>query len=190
MSARLSGLLLVAAVALAAPVCPAAAQVSAFLERGPDVGRTPKDFTLTSVTRDSLAEPGRFSLSGARGSVVVLAFFPKTFMSGSDAQFAAFRDRYAELFGEGVTVVAIAKDEPVLLARYAAVLQAPFAFASDRDQTVARSFGLLVKGDSLARRAVYVIGRDGAVAYRDLRFDPSASRSMTSLRAAVVAARR
>lgn len=190
MRARLAGLLCAAALAVAVGTRPATAQVSAFLERGPEVGRAPKDFTLATVTRDSLAEPGRFSLSAARGGVVVLAFFPRSFMSGSDAQFAAFRDRFGELFGEGVTVLAIAKDDPVLLARYAAVLQAPFAFASDRDQAVARSFGLLVKGDSLARRAIYVIGRDGTVTYRDLRFDPAAARPYTALRAAVTAARR
>lgn len=172
----------------AAYVAPAAAQgaVRTFAETGPEVGSTAPDFSLPVVNADSLAEPASFSLFLTRGQVVVLAFFPRAFMSGSDAQFERFR----ELAGEGTVIVGLSDDPPVRLARYAAVRGFPFLFAEDAGHAVAKRFGLMGKKDTAPRRGVYVIDRLGAVAYRDVQFDWSADGAYARLRAAVLAARR
>jgi len=168
----------------------ASAQVSVFVEKGPAVGAVAADFTAVSVTADTLAAPGSFSLWKTRGQVVVLAFFPKVFMSGSDTQFATFRDRYAELFGEGVTVVGVSADATDELGRYANYLRLPLQFLSDPGQKIGTRFGLVIRPGQPTRRAVYVVGRDGAVTYRDFRFDPTTASSFDRLRSAVQAARR
>lgn len=181
-------------VALAAALLSGAATTSGaaqgavrtFAVTGPEVGAQAPDFSVPVVTADSLAEPGSFSLFRTRGQVVVLAFFPRAFMSGSDAQFERFR----ELAGDGTVIVGLSDDPRGRLARYAAVRSLPYLFAEDTGHAVAKQFGLMGRKDSAPRRGVYVIDRAGVVAYRDVQFDWSADAAYARLRAAVIAARR
>lgn len=166
------------------------AQVSVFVEKGPAVGAVAPDFTLASATADTVSGLGSFTLFKTRGQVVVLAFFPKVFMSGSDAQFARFREQRAELFGDEVLVAGISVDPPDELGRYAAFLGLPYPLLSDVEQKVGKRYGLVSRPGEPTRRAVYVIGRDGQVRYRDFRFDATNDASFSRLGAAVQAARR
>src|SRR5690606_9906702 len=108
-------------------------------------------------------------LSGQRGKVVVLAFYPRAFTPGCTAEMRTFADQYAELFGEDVAVVGISADSLETQQRFAASLGLPFRLLPDRDQKVAKRYGGADR-EGYNRRTVYVIDRQGRVAYADLRF--------------------
>lgn len=155
---------------------------------GPEPGREAPSFTLPWATKDttSVADYG-YDLRSDRGKVVVLAFYPKDFTNSSSAQFQSFTERRAELFGPDVVVLGISPDPIDTHRRFAASLSLPFRLLSDPNQRVAGKYGSKSR-DGAPVRTVYVIGRDGKVTYRDLRFDPGNSKSLDRLKLAVEAA--
>lgn len=173
---------------LMAGVSPLSAQDStvgrptAVLVDGPRVGDRAPDFSLPWATRDSIGQEPWFSLSGQRGRVVVLAFYPKDFTSGCTAEMKTFTAQYDDLFGEGVVLVGISADSLATHVRFAQSLGAPFRLLSDPDQKVARKFGSAGEG-GYNRRTIYVIDAKGRVSYTDMRFgalDPKAYRDLKS----------
>lgn len=188
---RSAAQLVLAVSALAACAAPVAPQdeprPAAYFVSGPDVGQRAPLFTLEGATREGpLSAP--FDLALQRGRVTVLAFYPRDFTSGCTAEFQTFRDRGAELFGDSVTVVGLSVDSVSTHVRFAESIGHPYALLSDPDLRVARLYGSA--GDQgFARRTVYVIGKDGRVAYRNLRFGALDPKAYEDLRAAVAAAR-
>jgi len=162
---------------------------TAVLVSGPDVGEMAPDFTLPWATRDSVGPAGQpFRLAHRRGSVVVLAFFPKDFTSGCTAEMRTFGDQYRTLFGDSVEVVGISVDSLPTHVRFAASLKLPFLLLSDAAQTVAKQYGSN-GSEGTMRRTVYVIDRNGRVAYRNLRFGALDPAAYDQLKAAVREAR-
>lgn len=192
---KYSVLVALAAIAIAAPLAaqeqqPARRTPTAVVVSGPDAGQRAPDFQLPWASKDSIGlVEDDFILRNFRGRTVVLAFYPADFTTGCTAEMKAFTDRYAELFGEGddVVVVGISADSLETHKRFAESLGLPFKLLSDPDQRVARLYGS--KGDTRPRRTVYVIGRDGEVRYRDMRFGALDPRSYDALKQAVQAAR-
>ncbi len=183
--------LLVLAALAAAPAALAAQQgpPTALLMRGPEVGRRAPDFALPWATKDTVGTAGApFQLWKNLGRVTVLAFYPRDFSSGCTAELRTFTEQFESLFGPDVTVVGISTDSVETHQRFAASLGAPFMLLSDPSQAVARKYG--ANGDAAMRRVVYVIGKDGKVAYRDLRFGALDPKAYEALRAAVREARR
>ncbi|HEU4587798.1 MAG TPA: redoxin domain-containing protein [Gemmatimonadales bacterium] len=170
---------------------PAAAQsegVGAYLVRGPDVGFRAPDFTLHWASKDTTSlDFGGYGPFKDRGRVIVLAFYPRDFTRTDSLQLSTFRDRYDELFGPEVVVFGVSVDPVDKHQRFAAKLDLPFRLLSDPDQKVAAAYGSKDTG-GINRRTVYVIGRDGRVAWRDLRFNANARASYDELGRAVRAA--
>jgi peroxiredoxin Q/BCP len=99
-----------------------------------------------------------------------------------------FADQYEVMFGEGVEVVGISVDSLPTHVKFAASLNLPFRLLSDPTQSVAKRYGS--KGpEATMRRTVYVIDREGRVAYRNLRFGALDRRSYDDLKAAIREAR-
>ena len=183
-------LILVAALSLAgcaAPIAPSGQNgPAAFLVSGPEVGQRAPLFSAPGATAEGpLAAP--FDLALQRGKVTVLAFYPRDFTSGCTAEFQTFRDRGQELFGDGVVVVGISIDSVESHVRFAQSIGHPYTLLSDPDLRIARLYGS--NGENFARRTVYVIGKDGKVAYRNLRFGALDPQAYTDLQNAVAAAR-
>lgn len=180
---------LVVAAGLMAAV-PAAAQTrkgppTAVVVSGPSVGASAPDFTLPWASRDGVgAVEFPYTLRKDRGKVVVLAFYPRDFTSSSTAEMRTFAEQYDDLFGDEVVVLGISTDSVDTHARFAGELNLPFRLLTDHDQKVARAYGSKDDGGR-NRRTVYVIGADGKIAYRDLRFEALESKSYQELRAAV-----
>ena len=188
-------MLMALAVITAAPLAaqeqqPARRTPTAVVVSGPDAGQRAPDFQLPWASKDSIGlVEDDFVLRNLRGRTVVLAFYPADYTTGCTAEMKAFADRYAELFGEGedVVVVGISADSLETHRRFAESLGLPFRLLSDPEQRVARLYGS--KGDTRPRRTVYVIGPDGEVRYRDMRFGALDPRSYDALKQAVQAAR-
>ncbi|HEU5358802.1 MAG TPA: redoxin domain-containing protein [Gemmatimonadales bacterium] len=159
---------------------------AAFVVSGPEAGTRAPFFVL-----DAAGKAGRsdrpFDLSLQLGRVVVLAFYQRDFTPTATKELTAFADRFQELFGDSTTVVGVGVDSLDLHQSFAQSLALPFALLADTGLHVARLYGS-VRPDGYARYSVYVIGPDGRVSWRDLRFDPAKDGSYDELRRAVAAA--
>src|SRR5881227_1647162 len=94
----------------------------------------------------------------------------------------AYRDQYATLFngGKKVVVIGISMDADTTLANWAHESGFPNLFASDPDQTVAKLYGS-ADSDRGDTRNVFVIGPDGRIASRIMKFNVLAGDAYTEL---------
>lgn len=155
---------------------------------GPDVGQLAPDFTA-QWGDGSGARATPVSLSALRGKVVVLAFYPKDRTSGCTAELTKFRDEHAKLFGENVVVLPVSADSIASHVSWASEMKFPFALVSDPDLKVADLYGSRVAGRPVAGRTVFVIGKDGKVVWREMKFNALNEEAYASLAAAVAKAR-
>lgn len=161
-----------------------------FVARGPDEGQVAPDFTLPWANKDTVGTgEDAYALWRDRGKVVVLAFYPRDFTHSDSLELSTFRDRYDDIFGPNAVVLAVSNDSLETHREFAERLGLPFRLLSDLDQAVAAKYGSKDKGGR-NRRTVYVIGPDGRVRWRDLRFSASDPKAYEVLRRVVRAAGR
>jgi peroxiredoxin Q/BCP len=162
---------------------------TAVLVSGPDVGRRAPSLRLPWANKDGVGPADQpYDLSLDRGKTVVLAFFPRDFTSGCTAEMRTFAEQYDSLFGPDVVVLGISTDSLATHTRFAASLNLPFRLLSDPAQDVAKRYAANDKSGYL-RRVVYVIGPDGKVSYRNMRFNALDPKHYADLGAAVRRAR-
>lgn len=163
--------------------------VKAILVGGPDVGKRAPDFSLPWANRDGVGPvESPYQLASDRGRTVVIAFYPRDFTKGCTAQMQTFGEQYDSLFGPDVTLVGISADSVSTHGRFAASLKLPFKLLSDPQQRVSKQYASKDAG-GYNRRTVYVIGPDGRVKYRNMKFNALDPRSYSELRAAVQSVR-
>ncbi len=154
----------------------------------PDVGQLAPDFTASLVDATTgVASP--VTLSTLRGKVVVLAFYPKDRTSGCTAELTKFRDDNAKLFGKDVVVLPVSADSVASHVSWGSEMKFPFSLVSDPSLAVAEQYGSRVPGRPFANRTVFVIGRDGRIVYREMKFNALAEDGYASLASAVARAR-
>jgi peroxiredoxin Q/BCP len=162
---------------------------TATVSGGPQVGRPAPDFTLPWANKDGIGPADSpYQLWRDRGKTVVLAFYPRDFTRGCTAQMQAFADQYDTLFGPDVVVVGINTDSLTTHTRFAGRLGLPFRLLTDADQKIARKYGSY-DDSGFPKRTVFVIGPDGKVAYRNMRFDALDPNHYAELGSAVRTAR-
>jgi peroxiredoxin len=99
----------------------------------------------------------------------------------------AYRDQYATLFNKGhhVVVIGISVDADTTLNNWARESGFPNLFASDPDQTVAKLYG---SADSkFDTRNVFVIGPNGRITARIMKFNVLSGEAYAELGKAVTA---
>lgn len=162
---------------------------TAVMVSGPDVGRRAPTFRLPWASKDGVGPADQpYDLALDRGKTVVLAFYPRDFTSGCTAEMRTFGEQYDSLFGPDVVVVGISTDSLTTHTRFATSLNLPFRLLSDPQQVVARRYAANDRSGYL-RRVVYVIGPDGKVHYRNMRFNALDPKHYDELGAAVRRAR-
>ncbi len=154
---------------------------------GPQVGQAAPDWTLPVASSAGVAA-SPLTLSSLEGKPVVLAFFPKARTSGCTIQMRAYRDRYQEIFGDDIQLIAISRDTPQELASWAADENFPFRFVSDTAGVAGGLYATLAEGRSWESRVLFVIDRQGKVAtvmrpFREI--DPTAYEELKAAIAAV-----
>jgi peroxiredoxin Q/BCP len=175
-----------AAQSTSAPVQQSATPIAA--ASGPDIGQPAPDFTAAWADASG-ARATPVTLSALKGKVVVVAFYPKDRTSGCTAELTKFRDQYSTLFGSDVVVLPVSADSIPSHVSWASDMKFPFALVSDPQLTAAEAYGSHVAGRPFANRTVYVIGKDGKVAWREMKFNALDEGAYTALASAVAKAR-
>ena len=153
-----------------------------------DVGKVAPDFTMNwADSSGTIVKP--LKLSDLRGKVVVLAFYPADRSSGCTAELTKFRDEYSKLFGEGVVVVPVSNDSLESHSSWAKEMSFPFALGSDPELNVAKQYGSWTAPRKTASRTVFVIGKDGRILWRNLKFPALNEAAYTELASEVAKAR-
>jgi peroxiredoxin len=134
-----------------------------------DVGSKAPDFTLTNQDRQPV------TLSGLRGRPVVLAFFPAAFSSVCQKELCTFRDSIVELGKANAQVFGISVDTFFALKAFHDAQHFPFPLLSDFNKQVIRDYGVfnedMIGLKGIAKRAVFVIDKDGVVRHREVLED-------------------
>jgi peroxiredoxin len=111
----------------------------------------------------------------ARGQRVVLAFYTEDGTPTCENEVSVLKDAKEMLAEFGATVIGISADSVESHLGFAERLGGvPFALASDASLEAARAYGVVDEADSRrARRAIFVIDRDGRMMLALPHFQPS-----------------
>ena len=178
MKRLLCGLLavLTAGIALAqAPTAPTA----------PQVGELAPDFTLQYATRDSVARDSLTLSALTKKHHVVLAFYPADWSGGCTKEVCSFRDNFAALGAVNADVVGISGDYVYSHHEWAKHHNLPFRLASDHTHAVSRRYGSFNEQNGYTRRTVFIVDRQGKIAYADLAYSTRDAASFEKLQAAL-----
>lgn len=134
-----------------------------------EVGSKAPDFTLPDQDRKAV------TLSAQRGKPVVLAFFPAAFSSVCTKELCTFRDSLARLSGASAQVYGISVDTFFTLKAFQDSQKLTFPLLSDFNKQAIRDFGVfnedMIGLKGIAKRAVFVLDREGVVRYREVLED-------------------
>jgi len=134
-----------------------------------DVGSKAPDFTLTNQDRQPV------TLSEQRGRPVVLAFFPAAFSSVCQKELCTFRDSMARLGEAKAQVFGISVDTFFTLKAFHDQQKFTFPLLSDFNKQAIRDYGVfnedMIGLKGIAKRAVFVIDKDGVVRHREVLED-------------------
>ena len=148
-----------------------------------DVGSKAPDFTLMNQDRQPV------TLSGQHGHTVVLAFFPAAFSSVCTKELCTFRDDLGRLNDANAQVYGISVDTFFALKAFQTDQQLTFSLLSDFNKQVIRDYGVfnedMIGLKGIAKRAVFVIDKDGIVRYREVLEDARNEPDYEKLLAAV-----
>ena len=134
-----------------------------------DVGSMAPDFTLTNQDRQPV------TLSGLRGTPVVLAFFPAAFSSVCAKEMCSFRDSLGRFEQADAQVYGISVDTFFALKAFQDQQALTFPLLSDFNKQVIREYGVfnedMIGLKGIAKRAVFVIDKDGVVRHKEVLED-------------------
>ena len=134
-----------------------------------DVGSKAPDFTLMNQDRESV------TLSKLKGKPVVLAFFPAAFSGVCQKELCTFRDSMDALNKASAQVFGISVDTFFALKAFQDQQMLKFPLLSDFNKEVIRDYGVfnedMIGLKGIAKRAVFVVDKDGVVRYREVLDD-------------------
>jgi len=127
------------------------------------VGQKMPDFT---VLANDLSE---VSLSSFAGKVVLLSLVPSLDTPVCDTETRRFNEEAGKL-GEGAVVLTVSMDLPFAQSRWcgSAGIDRVVTLSDHRGAAAGLATGTLIKELRLLTRAVFVLGRDGVVAYEQI----------------------
>src|SRR5215210_922107 len=152
-----------------------------------DVGSTAPDFTLMNQDRQPV------TLSAVlRNGPVVLAFLPGAFSSVCTTEMCTFRDSIASLDASKAQVLGVTTDTFFALKAWADQQRFTFPLLSDYNKDVIAQYDVvnpdMIGLKNIAKRAVFVIGRDGAVKHKQVLDDARNEPDYEKIRVALTSA--
>jgi peroxiredoxin len=151
-----------------------------------DVGSKAPDFTLMNQDRPPI------TLSAIlQNGPVVLAFLPGAFSSVCTNEMCTFRDSIGTLGASKAQVVGVTTDTFFTLKAWADQQRFTFPLLSDYNKEVIRQYDVvnpdMIGLKNIAKRAVFVIGRDGIVKHKEVLDDARNEPDYATVRAALAA---
>ena len=135
-----------------------------------DVGSKAPDFTLPNQDRESVTLSDEL-----KKGPVVLAFFPAAFSGVCTTEMCTFRDSASELNKAAARVLGVSVDTFFAQKAWADQQKLDFPLLSDFNKEVIRKYGVvnpdMIGLKDIAKRAVFVIDRDGTVRHREILDD-------------------
>ncbi|GHJ39085.1 peroxiredoxin family protein [Streptomyces sp. TS71-3] len=151
------------------------------MARAPEVGSAAPDFTLPGLRLESGAvERGEYRLADAKGSPLVLVFYPGDDTMVCTRQLCAYTsdlDRFRDL---GAAVWAVSPQDLDSHERFARKRALALPLLADAGEAVAASYGITAPGLGL-RRSVFVLDGDGIVRWRHIALVGMTFRSTDTL---------
>lgn len=108
-----------------------------------------------------------YRLSDLKGTVVVLAWFPKAFTGGCTLECKSFRENGAELKKFDVAYFAASCDTPETNKRFSESLMLDYPVLSDPEYIAATQYGVATDKSRFPSRWTFYIGTDGKILYID-----------------------
>lgn len=131
-----------------------------------DVGTQAPDFTLVDQDRTPV------TLSARLGKPIVLVFFPGAFSATCTAELCAFNNSMATLNAASAQVYGISVDTFFALKAFRDSQHLAFPLLSDFNKEVIRLYDVVFENmiglKGLAKRAVFVIDKDGIIRHRQV----------------------
>jgi len=150
-----------------------------------DVGQKAPQFTLVNTDLKAV------SLSGFSGKNVVLAFYPAAFTGVCQKEMCTFRDALNDFTSANSAVLGVSVDSPFANKEFAAKNGLNFPLLSDITRDVIKQYDVVfndlagVKGFTVAKRAVFVIDRQGVIRYKWVAPEPKVEPNYAEVTAAV-----
>ena len=135
-----------------------------------DVGAKAPDFTLPNQDRENVTLSEQL-----KHGPVVLAFFPAAFSSVCQQEMCTFRDSMTQLTASSAKVLGVSTDTFFAQKAWADAQKLNFPLLSDYNKDVIRKYGVvnpdMIGLKDIAKRAVFVIDRNGVVRHREVLDD-------------------
>jgi peroxiredoxin Q/BCP len=128
------------------------------------LGKPVPDFSLPSTSGTP------FRLSDARGSKLVLYFYPKDNTPGCTLEGAGFRDAYKDFKRAGCEVLGVSRDSLAMHEKFKDKMKFPFELLSDEDEALCKQFGVIKMKNMYGRkvrgieRSTFVVDGEGKLA--------------------------
>lgn len=143
------------------------------------------DFALPYATQDTIIHQG-INLSELTGkNPIVLAFYPANWSSGCTKQLCAFRDNFAMLEKLDAEILAISGDYVWSHHNWAKEQNYQFKLLSDHDHSVAKKYESYNPERGYNKRTVFVIDKEGKIAYIDWKYGVADDVSFNNLKNAL-----
>ncbi len=150
-----------------------------------EVGQAAPEFALYDMDRQQQ------TLSEFKGKKVVLAFFPGAFTGGCTTEMCTFRDQLDQYSSMNAQVIGITVDPPFALKAWADQNNVTYPFLSDFNRQVVNQYDVALpnmgglEGYVAAKRAVFVIDKEGIVGYKWIGPNPGVQPDYDEVRNAV-----
>ena len=112
---------------------------------------------------------GKFSLDEAKGSPLVLYFYPQDDTPGCTKEACGFRDAFPDFSELNATIVGVSKDTVAKHDKFKAKYELPFHLASDEDGSLCEAYGTWVEKSMYGKkymgieRATFLIDASGVI---------------------------
>lgn len=153
-----------------------------------EVGQQAPELKLLNTDRKPVA------LSDLKGKKTILLFFPGAFTGVCTKELCTFRDALARYNRLDAQVVAISVDSPWAQKGFADANTLTFPLLSDFNRQAVRAYGVELKdfagvsGYNVAKRAVFVLDKNGVVRWKWISDNPGVEPNYEDVSAAVRAA--
>lgn len=149
------------------------------------IGQPAPEFTLPYATKDSISRTP-LKLSDIVGkNNIILAFYPADWSSGCTKEVCTMRDDFAALQSLNADVLGISGDYVFSHHEWAKYHNLPFRLLSDHLHEVAKAYNSYNEKTLMNKRTVFVIDKQGRIAYMDLAYSVATPDSFNKLKAAL-----